>query len=84
LNGCSNSCGFSHRFDVETAFLAPAVVGWVTSLRNKLKIDLDGLRGLFITEATKAWQQDMPVAPEAAWLQLNEALLTRKLFTYLH
>jgi hypothetical protein len=72
INGPENS-GIG--WNPSSAVIAPAVVEWAWKEAGKLEMDLVIVREQFLKVATKRHESlGLPVAPEAAWPKLHEAL----------
>lgn len=73
LNGPNND--FSLLYDRRFAFLAPAVLGWVNKLSNKLNIKEKDFQELFLKNAYEIYEKDMSLLPENAFNEMMKELL---------
>jgi hypothetical protein len=73
LNGPNNS--FSLPYDRRFAFLAPAVVSWVTKISNDLNINDKVFKELFLKNAYEVYDKSMSLSPENAFMEMMKEFL---------
>lgn len=83
LNGASNRGGMNDPellkeyppFDLKTAFLAPGMIDIVKRIVERLKMNKDDLRSLFVEHNTRLSQSlKLPLSPDKAWSSIEKAL----------
>ncbi len=75
LNGPNN--GFSILYDRSFAFIAPAVVNWISKISEDLNLDNKSIEELFLKNAYEIYDKVMPLSPENAFKELVKELLNR-------